>query len=540
MADVPEHITRRSVFSLCGKLVGHYPVCGWLRVATAFIKRKANAITERWDDVITDEEVRTLLMEVVSKVKNNDPVRGLWCVNSYEAKVWVDASSVAIGVAMEIDSVIVKDASWLRNEDSCHINMAELDAVIKGLNLALAWKLRKVEILTDSSAVHRWISDGISGKKRLKTKAASEMLIRRRVGIVLALMHECDLQLSVTLVQSVNNKADCLTRVPQRWLKVSTQENNVCASSINKPNAEIVGVHHAAGHPGIKRTLYFAKRANPTVPKQQVRSVVANCEECQSVDPPSVKWRRGELGVEGVWQRLGMDITHCHGQHYLTLIDCEPSRFTIWRQLRIQTSEQVIKQLEAIFYERGVPEEILTDNDTAFRSRLFAEFAKRWCVRVRFRCAHVPSGNGIVERCHRTVKVIAAIKRCSIPEAVYLYNVRPQDDCTLATAPANMLYTYYVKVRRVDPCEEDNLEVNCPYEAGTRVWVKPPNARCNERYRKGTITKILSEQAVEVDGMPRHVKDLHPCTSIPDQVQLPNTSEDDELCIRIPAQIDEE
>lgn len=135
VADVPAQITRRSVFSLCGKLVGHYPVCGWLRVATAFIKRKANAITERWDDVITDEEVRTLLMEVVNKVKNNDPVRGLWCVNSYEAKVWVDASSVALGVAMEIDGVIVEDASWLRNEDLCHINMAELDAVIKGLNL---------------------------------------------------------------------------------------------------------------------------------------------------------------------------------------------------------------------------------------------------------------------------------------------------------------------------------------------------------------------------------------------------------------------
>ena len=39
--DVPgvlSNITCRSIFSVCGKLVGHYPVCGWLRVAVAAIK----------------------------------------------------------------------------------------------------------------------------------------------------------------------------------------------------------------------------------------------------------------------------------------------------------------------------------------------------------------------------------------------------------------------------------------------------------------------------------------------------------------------
>ena len=39
VTDVPSVLTRRTVFSFCGKLVGHYSVCGWLRVATAFIKR---------------------------------------------------------------------------------------------------------------------------------------------------------------------------------------------------------------------------------------------------------------------------------------------------------------------------------------------------------------------------------------------------------------------------------------------------------------------------------------------------------------------
>ena len=61
---------------------------------------------------------------------------------------------------------------------------------------------------------------------------------------------------------------------------------------------------------------------------------------------------------------------------------------------------------------------------------------------MRFRCAYVASGNGIAERCHRSVKRIAARKYYSIAEAVYWYNVEPKDDVDTATAPANRLYNY--------------------------------------------------------------------------------------------------
>ena len=47
------------------------------------------------------------------------------------AKVWVDASSMVFGVAVEVDGSVVEDTSWLRKALSCHINKAELDAIIK-------------------------------------------------------------------------------------------------------------------------------------------------------------------------------------------------------------------------------------------------------------------------------------------------------------------------------------------------------------------------------------------------------------------------
>uniref|UniRef100_A0A5S6QQT8 Integrase catalytic domain-containing protein n=1 Tax=Trichuris muris TaxID=70415 RepID=A0A5S6QQT8_TRIMR len=246
--------------------------------------------------------------------------------------------------------------------------MAELDAVIKGLNLAISWGMKNIEVMTDSATVHRWISDGLSGKARLKTKAASEMLIRRRVDTVLSLAKEYDLDLVVTLVKSSSNKADVLTRVPQRWLHCTPAVLSSACAMAGQPDVDqlIARVHHKMGHPGVRRTLYFVKRINPMVSKRQVRQIIMNCDACQSIDPAPVKWRRGCLSVERVWQRLAMDITHCGGLAYLTLIDSGPSRFAIWRPLKHQSSANVVDQLESVFFERGAPEEILADNDTNF------------------------------------------------------------------------------------------------------------------------------------------------------------------------------
>ena len=191
------------MFSFCGKLIGHLPVCGWLRVATAFMKRRVNSSTSTWDEEIHDESLRAMLEDTVRRVKQNDPSKGRWDVAGEEATVWVDASSLALGIVIEVDGHVVEDASWLRPEDSSsHINMAELDAVIKGVNAALAWKLKKLHVRTDSLTVYYWISNALSGKVRLKTKASSEMLIRRRVDMIKALVDECGLTLDIELVRS--------------------------------------------------------------------------------------------------------------------------------------------------------------------------------------------------------------------------------------------------------------------------------------------------------------------------------------------------
>ena len=48
--EIPSSLTLRKIFSLCGKMTGNLPVCGWLRVASSFIKRTTNALTKTWDE----------------------------------------------------------------------------------------------------------------------------------------------------------------------------------------------------------------------------------------------------------------------------------------------------------------------------------------------------------------------------------------------------------------------------------------------------------------------------------------------------------
>ena len=514
-------------------------MCGWLRVAASYIKRRANAVTTSWDEEITDPEVHMMLNETLQRVKSSDPARGRWDVDGDEATVWVDASSLAIGAALEVDSNIIEDACWLRQNDCSHINLSELDAVLRGVNLAVAWKMKRLALMTDSRTVYHWMTDALSGRSRLKTKAASEMLIRRRLETIKTVISEYQLQLEVKFVSSTENKADALTRVPNKWLSPNGKQP-LCGAAAVVPECEIARIHQTSGHPGIKRSLYFCRRKFPATTRRQVQEVVRKCEACQSIDPAPVKWQKGVLGVAECWNRVSMDVCHVEDQHYLTLIDCGPSRYAIWRKLRRQDAAAVTDVLESVFYERGAPKELLTDNATSFRSSTFNEFARRWGINVIYRCAHVPSGNGISERCHRSVKTIAARKPCTIAEAVYRYNVMPRDDSP-SSAPANKIFRYEVRLLGMDTVsdhEEDDIQHR--FAVGDRVWVRHPSRRCNARSSIGSVTKVVSPQKVEVDGMPRHVRDLRPATQPPQCEEISTgdgTASEDEnrLLIRVPA-----
>ena len=63
-------------------------------------------------------------------------------------------SDIAYGAVLEIAGIKVDDRSRLREQGGKnHINVAELDAVIKGLNMAISCEFQCISLATDSKTV---------------------------------------------------------------------------------------------------------------------------------------------------------------------------------------------------------------------------------------------------------------------------------------------------------------------------------------------------------------------------------------------------
>jgi len=68
--------------------------------------------------------------------------------------------------------------------------------------------------------------------------------------------------------------------------------------------------------------------------------------------------------------------------------------------------------------------------------------------------------------------------------------------------PTNKLYGYNVRVYGIDhPPLAEPFGTGNPNSVGDAVWVKPPGNRCHTRFDHGTVTKVISDLAAEVDGI---------------------------------------
>ena len=123
--------------------------------------------------------------------------------------------------------------------------------------LALMWEATILYLHADSVCVHKWKTETLKGRARVRTKAASEMLIRRRLEVLASLVKEYGLSVDAVLVKSEHNRMDSLTRVPQRWFdlvnKVIEPPYYASAVSPSKPDFDWIRfIHHRSGHPAVR------------------------------------------------------------------------------------------------------------------------------------------------------------------------------------------------------------------------------------------------------------------------------------------------
>ena len=102
------------------------------------------------------------------------------------------------------DGSVVEDAAWLRApKDKKHINVAELDAAIKGLTLAAEWGLQEVVVVTDSKTVAGWLRQIFENSSRVRVSGLHKALVLRRLHIIDDLLVVSKLSATVRWVPAI-------------------------------------------------------------------------------------------------------------------------------------------------------------------------------------------------------------------------------------------------------------------------------------------------------------------------------------------------
>jgi len=513
-------VTKREMHRIVGELLGHFPKVGWLRVACGFLQRKASESKIDWDEKV-DAGLMRCLDDLFEKLeKEGDPAKGQWSVAcTPKIVLWTDASQIAMGVALEVNDDIIEDAAWLRKKEDCsHINMSELDAVIKGINLATRWNPSCIELMVDSATVAGWLRSVFDHTHNVHSKSMGELLIRRRLQVLEEMVKFMEAPITVTLVPSHKNKADELTRVPRNWLK---KEMTSACAHVMDPDClkNYIREIHEKAHFGTARTLElvrskFGDEAKPTL----VKEVISECARCAKIDPHiRNSGYSGKLSVGRVWQRLATDVTHIEHVPYLTIVDAN-SRYAVWQRLPTESGGSIAQGLHKVFAWFGPPEELLSDNGTAFRSDEVKKVLEKWTVKQRFSSAYRPQGNGLAERVHRTVKRTLARTSCTVEEAVFWINATKANESKLS--PFEILFRARPRRPGIDsarewikkPVEESqktNRDEECrnPLQVGDSVYLRPGDGKCDKEWTgPHVVSKVMSPVTVELDhdGVTRH------------------------------------
>ena len=178
----------------------------------------------------------------------------------------------------------------------------------------------------------------------------------------------------------------------------------------------------------------------------------------------------------------------------------------------------MIAAMARVFRWLGPPHEILSDNALAFKSEKFKAFCKEWGVTQIFRAVDRASGNAIIERNHGTIKTMYIRTGGNVEDLVRIYNlsIQGKED----TIPAEVLFGRTVEnpfiknlaarldARAENQDEDPEFVEKVEFEVGDRVVIKPTRPKCMERWKSGQVTRINSPWNIEVNGVPRHFKDL--------------------------------
>ncbi|XP_062700183.1 uncharacterized protein K02A2.6-like [Aedes albopictus] len=203
------------------------------------------------------------------------------------------------------------------------------------------------------------------------------------------------------------------------------------------------------GHPGVQRMKAIA-RSYVYWPglDEEISSFVKACQHCASAarSPPKARPEPWPT-TTAPWQRVHADYAGpLDGEFYLIVVDA----YSKWPEIfptRQITTKATINLLRTLFANKGMPELLVTDNGTQFKSAEFSQFCSENGVRHITTAPFHPQSNGQAERFVDTFK--RAVRKIqegegTIKEALDLflmtYRTTPNPNVPDKKSPAEAMY----------------------------------------------------------------------------------------------------
>lgn len=237
-------------------------------------------------------------------------------------------------------------------------------------------------------------------------------------------------------------------------------------------------------HPGVSRMKSLA-RSYVWWPglDSDITTTVQQCETCQTHRPlpskaPNHPWEWSSRP----WSRIHVDHAGPFKGHYFLIIIDSHSKWMDVHIVNSTSSEATIAKLRSIFSIHGLPEQIVSDNGTAFTSHHFQEFLKKNGIKQILSSPYHPSSNGLAERAVQTFKT--TVNKLDGPIEVrlskFLFHYRVTPHTTTGLSPAQLLMGRRLRTP-LDLLHPDSVSP----KAQTRLLQAAADTRTPRRFKEG-------------------------------------------------------
>ena len=173
-----------------------------------------------------------------------------------------------------------------------------------------------------------------------------------------------------------------------------------------------------------------------------ITELVKRCDVCQShcPNPPRAMLHPWEW-PKRPWARLHID--HAgpfQGKLFLIVVDAH-SKWIEVQSVSSTSAEATITALRLLFATHGIPEQLVSDNGSGFRSAEFKEFTSRNGIKHIFISPYHPASNCLAERAVQTFKATVTKMEGPMDQRIarFLLQYRVTPQTTTGLSPSQLL-----------------------------------------------------------------------------------------------------